>query len=297
MKARLLGAAIFGACVAPLAAGLVSAGCSGTTGSARFAFQASAGGAPRGDGATAGPLAFVNEKGWLVTLDKATVTLGPLYVNTVPPLSGQQTWRSVLPALVPVAHAAGASHLGEGRIVGEVLGQVTFDGLAPALVPFAATGTMTGEQVRTTELCFFPPPGTPIDTPSIDQVAVDLAGSAAKDGATVRFRGALIFDDAWRPDPKPGVAGTSMIDVRTVRGIPASFFPREGGALELRMDVRRLFTGADFSALADSPEDADGTKILVQSKSGKYTTDQVMRNVFAGTTQAATYAIRWIDPG
>jgi hypothetical protein len=273
---------------APVALAAASA-CSGTTGSERFAFDARAGGIER----AAGPYSFVNEKGWSVTLTRANVTLGPLYLDTVPPLSGQQGW--LQRALLPVAHAAGESHLGEGRVVGEVLAQVSFDALSPQLVPFGARGTIVSEQVRTAAPCFYPPPGTAIETPKIDQVAVDLAGSAEKDGTTVAFRGALIFDDAWLPDPKPGSPGNqSMVSVRTVRGVPASFFPTSGGALELRMDVRRLFAGADFSSLDQSPEDPDGTKILVQSKTGKYTTDQVMRNVFAGTTATGTYAIRWV---
>lgn len=266
----------------------VGAACSGTTGSRRFSFDARAGGIERAPG----PYTFVNERGWSVTLDRATVTLGPLYLDTVPPISEQQGW--LRRALLPVAHAAGESHLGEGRVVAEVLGQVTFDALSPTLVPFAARGTLTQEQVRTGVVCFYPPPGTALETPRIDQIAVDVAGSAERGESTVRFRGALVFDDTWLPDRKPGAPGNqSMVAVRTVRGIPASFLPAEGGALELRMDVRRLFAGADFAALVDNPEDRDGTKILVQSKTGKYTTDQVMRNVFAGATATGTYSMRW----
>lgn len=280
------------ACLVALGVAWVAIACAGSTGTPRFAFEARAGGAPR-EGS--GPLRFVNETGWTVTLTKADVTLGPVYLNVVPPL-GAQSLREVL---VRTAWAHGEGHLDSGRVVGEVLAQVRFDALSGDLVPFPVVGTVTQEAVRTTDIWFYPEPGVSPDTTKIDTAALDVAGEATRDGASpVRFRGRLVLDDAWQPDAQKGARGTqSIAEIRRVRGVRSSFYPREGGRLEIRFDVRRLFRGADFENLARGPSDKDGTKILVQSKSGKFTTDQVMTNLYQGLRESTgTYSVRWVDP-
>ena len=267
-------------------------GC-GSTGSDRFAFDARAGGIER-DGAA--PSTFTNETGWTITLTKAQVTMGPIYLNVIAPLrddtSSWVPWLGVRRAYGDDEHLAG------GREAGEVLGQITFDALSPALVAFPTQGAMAQEQIRTAEIWFWPPPGTSPDSVKIDPSAVDFAGEAVKDAATVRFRGTLILNDAWTTDAKPGERSAQPVtSLRKVRGIPTSFFPTAGGALEIRFDVRALFRGADFANLQANPSDEDGTKILVQSKTGRVTTDQVMRNVFQGLrASTGTYAVRWSQP-
>lgn len=284
---RRVVATVLGAAFGGLSFGDV--GC-GATESKRFAFEARAGGIER---APAEPYAFTNPKGWEVTLTKAKVTIGPIYVNVIAPL--RQAASRV--RLLPEAHADD-QHLGEGRVVGEVLGQVTFDALSPALAPFPTSGTITAEQVRTADIWLWPPPGIAPETTNIEAPSVELAGEAVRGAERVRFRGTLILDEAWASDAQPGErSAVPMTEIRKARGVPASFFPTEGGALEIRVDVRALFRGADFASLAESPEDRDGTKVLVQSKRGKFTTDQVMRNVFQGLrSSSGTYAVRWVSP-
>ncbi len=268
------------------------AGC-GSTGSDRFAFDARAGGIERNGAAS---FTFVSETGWTITLSKAAVTIGPIYLNVIAPLrddtSSWVPWLGVRRAL------GDDDHLGAGREAGEVLGQVTFDALSPALVAFPAQGAMAQEQVRTAEVWLWPPPGTSPDTIKIDASSVDFAGEATRAEARVRFRGTLILNDAWTSDAKPGERSAQPVaSLRKVRGIPATFVPTVGGALEIRFDVRALFRGADFSNLQANPTDTDGTKILVQSKTGRVTTDQVMRNVFQGLrASTGTYAVRWTRP-
>lgn len=270
-----------------LALGLAGA-CAGSAGGERYNFDAYVAGVAR-EGS--GPQAFTNEKGWETTLSKCEITLGPVYLNTAVPLSGPQTWLGRL--FLPYARAEGESQLESGRIVGQVLAQVSFDALSPKLVRLG-TGESAHDAVRTAEIGFYPPPGVPVDQTKIDQAAVDVAGTATKQGATVRFRGRLVLDDAWLPDPKPGAPGAaSVLTLRLVRGVPAGFTPSRGGALELRVDPTVLFAGADFSALTDSPTDPDGTKVLVQSKTGRITTDQVMRNLFSGLRSVDAWDVRW----
>ncbi|MFO0742408.1 MAG: hypothetical protein U0270_41425 [Labilithrix sp.] len=293
---------------------LVELGCAGETGSKRFSFEARAGGALREDGG--GPLTFSNQRGWTIKLTKADVTIGPLYLNVVPPLRddtqglapsllrrdgitrGSDARWAFLDLFERRAWAYGEGHLESGRIVGEVLGQLRFSALSPELVSFPVTGSITQEEIRTAEVWFYPDPGVSPDTTKIDTVALDVVGEATKGSDTVRFRGALTLNDAWQPDAPAGSRSTVPItDLRKVRGIPAPMVPSEGGHLELRFDVTRLFRGADFSNLESNPADKDGTKVLVQAKTGKVTTDQVMTNLYQGLrASTGTYDIRWVGP-
>jgi hypothetical protein len=290
MRARVLGISVlaFALC---MVLSVFPTGC-GSTGGERFSFEARAGGIARD---ASQPFSFANETGWTITLTKANVTIGPVYLNVIAPLHDPTTF---FPAL-GIKRAFGSDdHLGEGRQVGEVLARITFDALSPSLVPFSVQGTMTQEQIRTAEIWLWPPPDKAPEAVNIDTPSVDVAGEAVRGGDTVRFRGALILNDAWTSDAKPGDRSAQPVTaLRKVRGIPSSFFPTAGGALEIRFDMRPLFRGADFSNLAASPADKDGTKILVQAKTGKFTTDQVMRNVFQGLrASTGTYAVRWVLP-
>jgi hypothetical protein len=269
---------------------VVQLGCASNTGSKRFAFEASAAGVVLTE---AGPFTFTNQTGWNITLTEADVTLGPVYLNVIPPLRG--TARRTFDWFIPSANAQASEHLDTGRRVGEVLGQVTFSALSSELVPFPVQGTLTEEEVRTVEVWFYPAPGVSPDTTQIDTVALSVAGEAARAGLLVAFRGVLVLDETWLADQPTGTRGSqSIAEIRQVRGIETSFLPHEGGHLELRFDITRLFRGADFSRLADSPTGPDGRVELVQARSGR---DQVMTNLYQGLREAnGTYAVQWIDP-
>jgi hypothetical protein len=270
--------------IAALAVALL--GCGTDTGSRRFQFEASAGGAATATGA---PLQFTNQTGWAITLTRADVTLGPLYLNVEPPL--RTSW---LDWLVRPAFAQ-ASHLDDGRIVGEVLGQVTFSALSSELVPFPVPGSMAQEEVRTAEVWFYPSPAVAAESTAIDTVALVVAGEASRDGVTYAFAGELVLDDDWIAEQVAGTRGTSSLaGIRQVRGIAAGFFPEEGGRLELRLDVTQLFRGANFASLEDNPPDAGGVRTLVQAPEAR---DQVMTNLYQGLREAnGTYAVSWSLP-
>jgi hypothetical protein len=288
MRLRVLAVSIVAAAVASgLSIGEI--GC-GSTGSKRFVFDAHAGGIERD---VSQPYTFANERGWTITLTKATVTVGPIYLNVVAPLR-QSAMRF---SLLPIARAHD-EHLGEGRVVGEVLAQIAIDALSPSLAPFSTQGTMTQEHVRTADIWLWPPPGTAPEANDPGVAAADLAGEAVRGEERIRFRGALVMDETWKAGAKPGeLSATPLAELRQIRGIPASFFPEDGGALEIRVDVRPLFRGADFSNIAANPTDADGTKRLVQSSSANVGTDQVMKNVYQGLrASSGTYAVRWVVP-
>jgi hypothetical protein len=281
--------------LAALAAGsaaLPFASCDGSTGGSRFDFYARAGGIERDASA---PFRFENELGWQIELAQADLTVGPVYLNTVAPLRSARHWG------VPFVRSAYAddSHLGEGTVVGEVLAQVTANLLSPELVTFPAWGTTTSDRVRSLEICYYPNPGEPPDTPGAGVAALRVAGRAIRGGQDVTFRGDLAIDATWQPSGQPGSNNYEPLrSLREVRGVPASFTPGEGGWLELRVDAARFFRGANFDALAQNPVDTDGvTRLLVQAKGATLSTDSVMRALFNNVraSAAGTYAARWRD--
>jgi hypothetical protein len=265
--------------------------CTGSTGSERFSFEASVGGPAAASGEA---FTFTTQTGWQVTLSRADVTLGPVYLNVVSPL---RTAMRLGDWLVPNAWAQGEGHLDEGRIVGEVLSQVTFSAISSELVHFPASGTLTAEQIRTAEVWFFPEPGVAPETNDIDTVALEVRGVARRADSEVHFRGSLILNDDWLAEQTTGSRALQPITaIRKVRGIPAGIQPSAGGRLEIRFDITRLFRGAEFANLDDNLADADGTKLLVQAKSGRVTRDQVMTNLYQGLRELNTYSVTWAEP-
>lgn len=280
--------------LAPVMLAAWAAACGGGTGSARFTFNASAGGIERD---ASQPFSFTNDYDWEVTLTETSLVFGPVYLNTVAPISQQQGFLQQLFG-PKVAWASENSHLGGGRIVGEVLSQIRVDLLSPTLSSFSVPGTLTEELIGSTEVWFYPEPGVAPESTKIDFAALEVRGRATREGISVPFSGKIYLDDTWITSTTSSATGTASIeDIRQVRGIPSAFFPREddGGSLEIRIDARALFAGADFSNLADSPIDpSDGeSRLLVQSKTGKGT-DQVMRAIYNGLRASrGTYDVRW----
>ena len=268
------------------ASALVVASCSERTGGERFEFLASAGGQAQA------AQSFVNQRGWSITLSRAELSVGPVYLNAVAPLrsDGVAFWSR----LVPPASAAGEDHLQSGRVLGEVLGRVTFDALSPVLVPFNVPGSATSEQVRTADVWLYPPPGFGPEATKNIPASLRVAGVALRGAERVAFRGELTIDDTWLPEALPGSrASRTVLSLRQVRGLPSTFLLRAGGRLELRVDARALFRGADFAALESSQRASDGTYVLSQAAGA---TDQVMTNLYQGLhATREVYAFSWVD--
>jgi hypothetical protein len=221
-----------------LALALALAGCADTTGAARVTFAVEAAGIERD---AAQPLSFTTDQGWTVTLTEARVALGPIYLNTLAPLEGRRPLlRRVGDLLLPSAYADGESHLGAGRVVGEVTTQVEVDALSPAPTAVPGGGDGVAEPSLTAEAWLF----------NRDGAVIRVAGSARRDDQDVAFEGALVIDAALVP------AGGSIDEARKVRGIPARLTLAQGGVLRVRVDPRGWFDGADFGALtAGTPRD------------------------------------------
>lgn len=227
-----------------------AAGCGDSTGNALVRFRAQGAGVERD---VSEPLRFTNDQGWAVTLTEARMALGPVYLNTVPPLEARR-WRApsidrLLPALgdllIAPAWADGSDQLGAGRVVAQVTSQVEVDLLSPTPVPFTAGGDGTSDPARSAEVWLY-------NRSSLRDAAVRVAGVARKDDVEVPFAGAVVADASL-------VTSSAPLDVaRRVRGIPVDITAREGGTLTLRVDPRPWFRGASFDALTANPVDAEG---------------------------------------
>lgn len=283
------------------ALGVVPA-CVGTTEGERFPFDAFAAGPADADGA----LSFTNDRGYAVTLSRASLTVGPVYLDAAAPsgvIDRGTGARFRVPSLfgVRAAHAHGGD---AGRVVAEVLSQLTVELTRGEPARFPTRGTAVGEPARALRLMFLPPPGVAPEATKTPQPTLVVEGRATGvDGAgspvDVAFRGALLLDDTWLGSTAPGTAGyESIVDLRTVSGVRADVHPTDGGSLLLRVDPRALLAGCDFSTLSSNPLDpSDATRrLLVQSRTGAGT-DQVMRNLFQNLKKSSgVYAATWQRP-
>jgi hypothetical protein len=255
-----------------LALALAVGGCADTIGAQRVTFAVEAAGVERD---AAQPLTFTTDQGWSVTLTEARVALGPLYLNTLAPLEADRRSplrRSLEDFLLPSAHADGESHLGAGRVVGEVTTQVEVDALNPAFAAIPGGGDGVAEPSLTAEAWLYNRDG------ALGGAAVRVAGTAHRDDQDVTFEGALVIDQALV------AAGGSLDQARKVRGIPARLTLAQGGVLRVRVDPRGWFDGADFRELTTGPGRDGRYRFTSQDNVGRaFSSRARARSVFAVT--------------
>jgi hypothetical protein len=220
-----------------LALGLfLATGCGDTTGGARVGFDVAAAGP---SDATGGALAFTSALGYSVTLDRARLYIGALYLNQTVPTSGAQETGCIRP----------------GIYVAQVTSSLRVDALSPQLQPFPTRGEGIASEAKAGELWLT---SGDINRSEDTTVIVDAAGTALKDGLSYPFEARLtIGRNRLIPSMDPAYPGTNPIcKQRIVSLIPTDLIPREGGTLVLRIDPRRWFDTVDFSLVPkvqDSP--------------------------------------------
>jgi hypothetical protein len=216
---------------------LLLAACAASTGGARVNFDAVA--------TPVDPSALVytdDTTGWNVTLTRAEVAIGPLYLwSAKPTVTGSITIPGISSAY------AGADEFLAGYLRGEVLDQVAVDLLEGADVP-VGTGDGTAGESLSAEL-WLEPPG---DLELAD--TFQFAGQAEKDGVVVPFAGSLTIDDSVVDSS----GGQTAVLVRRIRGIPLGGALADGSTLRLRIDATKWLAGADFADLLTLTPDADG---------------------------------------
>jgi hypothetical protein len=249
-----------------LAASSLLPACVGSTGGELLTFRAYARGAR--DAEKGRPYAFVSSRGWAVTLTRAKLHVGAMYLNKARPTSVSSETACTL----------------AGIYVAEVPGPLDVDLLDPSLQRFSVDGFATTDFAPTGEVWLVGEDVNAIDDPT---VILDVAGTASKDGAAYPFEGALTIGRNRLPassDPAtPGA--TPICKERIVSPIETAIRPAPGGSLVLAVAPSRLFANVDFSRLA-----FDGAVYRFDDEGA----DQPSKNLFSGLRSAGdVYAFEW----
>lgn len=247
--------------------------CVGTTGSDVVSFRAFASGPSDlpADTAARG-LSFVNGRGWSITLTRAKVHIGAVYLNRSVPVSGGQERRCFLP----------------GIYVAEVLTGADFDALSPALQPFPELGRGTNDHAVTGEVWLT---GGRIDDADDRTTIASVAGSATRGSESMRFEGTItIGRNRIAPQTDPARPGANpLCAARIVTPIPVSMTPTDGGSLVVRIDPRSWFANVELGELEPVTPTSDLRRIPDDS------TGQPGDNLYGGLrASSGVYRFEWI---
>jgi hypothetical protein len=267
MLARRARAVVLFGCAAVMTA------CIGTTGSEIVSFKAFASGPPElpVDTPERG-LSFVNGRGWAITLTRAKLHIGAVYLNRSVPVSGGQERECFLP----------------GVYVAQVLSGVTIDALSPTPQPFPELGSGTADHAVTGEVWLT---GGRIDAEEDRTTIADVAGTATRDGESMRFEGTVSIGKNRRPtqtDPaRPGA--NPLCAARIVTPIPTSVTPTDGGSLVVRVDPRGWFANVELGELTPVTPESDLRRIPDDSEG------QPAANLYGGLRASiGVYRFDWI---
>jgi hypothetical protein len=230
---------------------IVAAGCSGTTGSGLVTFSARAGGA-----ADVTP-SFTSGNGFAITLTKAQLHVGAVYLNLSVPSSGAAEQPCVLPG-VYAGEAFGPCHDGACGL--------DVDLLSPALTTFTASGAGIASPAAEAQVWLT---SGDINATTDPTPIFTVAGMAKKTEQSFPFT-ATITIGSNRAIPPPNVASPGANPIcqqRIVTPIPLT--PRitlaSGGMLDVRVDVRIMFDNLDFTKLSAG---SDGTYVIPDTPGG-----------------------------
>ena len=233
---------------APMLLGLALCGCGAGTGGALVTFHGAAAGPV--DAVAGQPLAFTNALGYQVTLTRARLHIGGIYLNRSVPSSGAQATSCVLP----------------GIYSGQVTVPLDADVLSPDPQRFPADGEGTADLSQTGEVWLF---GTDVNATDDPTVLADVAGTAIQGAGTpIAFTGQFtIGQNRAVPVANPALPGASpLCKQRIVTPISIDFTLSQGGTLLVRVDPRTWFTNVDFAQLPADPSNPAQRKFLDRSQ-------------------------------
>jgi hypothetical protein len=253
--------------------GLALSACGGT-GGALVKFHAAAAGPA--DAVAGQPLVFTNAAGYQVTLTRATLRIGSIYLNRSNPISGAQVQSCVLP----------------GIYSGQVTSPLVVDALSPVPQPFPADGEGTADHSQSAEVWIF---GTDPFATDDTTVIADVAGTATRGATSLAFTGQFTIGANRNAQPNPTLPGSNpLCKLRIITGIRVDFTLAQGGTLLVRVDPRAWLNQVDFAQIpVADPANPDPA----QRKFANGPADQADVNFFdLGLRGSGAYVFNWQSP-
>jgi hypothetical protein len=180
--------------------------------------------------------------GWQVSLTRAQIHVGAVYLTTIEPTSGIGQQSCTIPSGQTAAYVAEAF----------APAAATVDMLSPELVPFPGSGEGIALESKTAQVWLT---GGDINAPVDSTVILDVAGTATTGSSLVPFAGTLtISQNRAIPVTNPAEPSANPIcQQRIVQPIQFATLPTQDGTLQLRIDPRPMFQTVDFSSLPLAP--------------------------------------------
>jgi hypothetical protein len=270
---------------------IVCLSCNGTTGFELVQFFA----AGRGfSGATRGqPYSFDTAAGVHVTLTRASLHVGALYLTQFVPQPGGD----VQPCTLPQTFA--------GAFVGEVLGDADIDLLDPAAQPIPVIGDGSTIPASTGQVWLLHDSAIMGGTANgADPLPVlTLEGTFADSSGIHTFSAGITIDTTRIVATNPALPGAIQIcRDRIVSGIPAPLTLSRAGTLVLGMDAARMFNGVRFTDLPSAVSlTGDTSSACLQGTSAErcFTNDDSNPSsiaIFDNLKTTAPYQFDWQPP-
>lgn len=249
---------------------LVTTGCIPATEGKLVSFSAEAVGEPQA-------ASFASPRGYQVTLSKAQLRIGALYLNQSNPANYSEETACVLP----------------GIYSGEVRGGVEVDALSAAAQPFAAKGTGTDFPTRAAELWLT---DGEINADENKTPVLQIVGLATKGQEQWPFEATFsIGRNRATPPRNPALPGSYPIcKQRIISPVPVDFVLAQNGLVRLKVDPRRWFDSVEFSEL-QKVQDTPLLYRFVDSTVEGGQPDAALFNALRAAS-AQTYQFEW-SPG
>ncbi len=250
-----------------LGLGLALAGCVGNTGGQTFTFPAAA----AGPADATNPLTFSID-GFDVTLTRAVLHVGAIYLNQSAPVSGAQSTACYL----------------TGTYVGQVTCGRDVDLLVADPQDFGCRGLGVTEPPALAQQVWLT--GGDLNDPGDTTPILTVAGTATSPAGSFPFTGTVTIGPNHTPSGTVTGGGDSICKQRIVSPIRQAITIAPTGGLLLRIDPRLLFVDVDFSQIPVDPSTGEHVFGDDPASPGYAPTGQ---NLYANLRSVAPYTFSW----